>query len=139
MEPTEKRLERIESRLDALDGYASKLPAYARLVSRFFRLESLIERFQNVVGKTSIQTTRKSTSGDRVLFLCTHNQAAKLREFADTHQNVGNANAKHKTETGEEHEKNRLQANAAPDTGGNADVGIDAGANRRSGAKERGA
>lgn len=100
---TEQRIKNLEARVEALDGYATKLPAYARLVARWFRLESLINRFENSIGKTNIEVTHKAADGeDRVIFLCTHNQAAKLREFADEHGNI-----KHKQ--GERNE--RLQTN----------------------------
>ena len=93
LEANVKRLEKLVSawthRLASIDNnqkhyLAKKLPVRLQYLKTLKRAESIVEDLQAMVGRQRIGVTRTTKSGaDRVLFMCSHNQAAALRKMAD--------------------------------------------------------
>jgi len=93
----ENRLERLEYRINSWNDRLSSLdynmkhylekrmPIAIKHERIKARLNKKILSLEKALGKVAIHTTWKAKGGpDRVIFLCTHNQASKLRRIADS-------------------------------------------------------
>lgn len=87
----EKKINKWDSRLKGLDYnmrhyLKRRLPSQRKKAAAASHALAAVKRFNKTVGRQLVKT---KSGKDRVIFMCSNNQARKLRAFADSDLRIG--------------------------------------------------